>query len=152
MGLCGALYFLTGHSISLSFDLFAPLMFILALILGGVAHEIIHALGWIVFGKVPREAIEFGFNWKGLMPYTHCKTPVKASAYRIGALLPGAITGLLPAVAGLIAGSLWLTMVGAVMIGAAGGDVLILWVLRAVPSDARILDHPTKVGCEVVVE
>ena len=35
---------------------------------------------------------------------------------------------------------------------AAGGDVLILWVLRAIPSDARILDHPTKVGCEVVVE
>ena len=150
-GLC-TLYLFTGRAISLKPDLFALTTFIPTLGFGGLVHEILHALGWMLFGQVPCEAIRFGFSWRGLMPYTHCKVPLKPSAYRIGSLLPGAVTGLLPGVIGLALGSLWLTMLGAVLLGVAGGDMLVLWELRSVPSSASILDHPTKIGCEVLVE
>ncbi|MBN1978608.1 MAG: DUF3267 domain-containing protein [Anaerolineae bacterium] len=146
----GALYLFTGHTISLRPNLLALATFALALGLGGLAHEVLHALGWMLFGRVPYEAIKFGFSWQGLMPYTHCKMPLKPSAYRIGSLLPGAVTGLLPGIVGLALGSLWLTMLGAVLLGAAGGDILVLWEIRSVPSNASILDHPTKTGCEVL--
>ena len=148
----GALYLFAGHTISLRPNLLALVTFALVLGLGGLAHEILHALGWMLFGRVPREAIKFGFSWRGLMPYTHCKMPLKPSAYRIGSLLPGAVTGLLPSVVGLALGSLWLTMLGAVLLGAAGGDMLVLWEIRSVRSNARILDHPTKTGCEILVK
>lgn len=148
----GALYLLSKPTIPLIPNPFALVTFILALTFGCLLHEILHALGWMLFGQVTREAIKFGFSWRGLMPYTHCKVPLSASAYRIGSLFPGVVTGLLPGVVGLVLGSLWLTMLGAVLLGAAGGDMLILWELRSVPPGARILDHPTKTGCEVVVE
>jgi hypothetical protein len=147
----GALYLFTGRTISLMPNLLALTTFTLALGLGSIIHEILHALGWMLFGQVPREAIKFGFSWQGLMPYTHCKMTLKPSAYRIGSLLPGAVTGLLPGIIGLTSGSLWLTMLGAVLLGAAGGDMLVLWELCSVPSNALILDHPTKTGCEVLI-
>ena len=46
---------------------------------------------------------------------------------------------------------IWLvTFFGFLMLVAAAGDVLILWVLRGVPPRAWVQDHPRQVGCLVV--
>lgn len=125
-------------------------LLLLLLIPGTVVHELLHAAGWIYFGKVGRDAIRFGFQWKTLTPYAHCRVPLPASAYRAGTLLPGLVLGVIPGLAGVLLGNFFLVVFGFVFTFAAGGDVLILWLLRGVSPQAMVEDHPTKAGCYVL--
>lgn len=125
------------------------LLFLL-LIPGIIVHELLHAAGWIWSGKVDRNAIRFGFQWKTLTPYAHCTVPLRASAYRAGTLLPGLVLGLIPGLVGVLLDSFFLVVFGFVFTFAAGGDFLILWLLRGVSPDALVEDHPTKAGCYVL--
>jgi hypothetical protein len=120
---------------------------ILAVLL--IAHEFLHALGWMWAGRFGWDQISFGFDRKTFNPYTHVHTPMTARAYRIGAILPGAVTGVIPVLAGWITGSGPLTLIGVFMAIGAVGDLIILWIIRRVPGDALVLDHPTHAGCWV---
>jgi hypothetical protein len=115
-----------------------------------VLHELCHAIGWIIFARVPASHISFGFAWKTLSPYAHAKTPMRADGYRGGVVLPGILTGLLPTLAGILTGQAWLTVPGAVLLSGALGDALVWWVIRDVPGDALVIDHPKNAGCYVI--
>ncbi len=114
-------------------------------------HEGIHALAmWKVAG-VPWSDIGGGVDWSVLTPYVHTSQVMTAGAYRVVALSPGVLLGFLPAVIGIGTGSILLTLYGALFSGAAGGDLLSVWRLRGVPSEAWIQDAGEGCGCEVVV-
>lgn len=119
----------------------------LALVIG---HELVHAVGWMIFGRVPVSEVTFGFAWKTLSPYVHIDRPIRATAYRIGAALPLFITGLFPVVLGTLTNLGWLTVAGAILVSGAVGDILVLWVIRDIPGHALVLDHPKNAGCYVV--
>ena len=62
------------------------------------------------------------------------------------------VLGLIPTVAGILAGSLFWTIVGLMMILSAGGDMLIVLKLLLWKSEAaeqRFVDHPTLAGLVV---
>ncbi|MBI5958553.1 MAG: DUF3267 domain-containing protein, partial [Chloroflexi bacterium] len=61
-----------------------------------IAHELLHAVGWMLAGGFGWDQVSFGIDRKTLSPYTHIHAPMPARAYRIGAVLPGIVTGLLP--------------------------------------------------------
>lgn len=127
----------------------------LARTLGGftlliVAHELVHTAGWVVCGRLPLRAIRFGLDAKTLSPYARALVPMRARAYRIGAALPLLLTGVLPWLVALARGDGLLALLGALLISGAVGDLLVLWAIRAVPADARVLDHPTSAGCYVL--
>jgi hypothetical protein len=117
---------------------------------GIVVHELLHAAGWMWTGKLAREAIRFGVQWKTLTPYAHCTLPLPVSAYRAGTLLPGLVLGIVPGLLGALLGNFFLVALGFVFTAAAGGDFLILWLLRGVSPEAMIEDHPSKAGCYVL--
>jgi hypothetical protein len=122
----------------------------LPLLIGGiVAHEGIHALSWKVLGGASWEHIEFGV--KKLTPYTHCTTTLPLSAYRWGTALPGLVLGVLPLVVGLLWGWGQLFIWGIVFTSAASGDAMVLWLLREAPSRAQVRDHPSEVGCQLLI-
>ncbi|MDQ3586789.1 MAG: hypothetical protein M3375_00315 [Actinomycetota bacterium] len=73
-----------------------------------------------------------------------------AAAYRKAALLPGLVTGLLPMAVGLATGLAPLTLAGAALLGAAGGDWAVVYAIRRVPGDRLVRDHPSEVGAEVL--
>jgi hypothetical protein len=125
-------------------------LLLLGFVGGIVAHEFFHAVGWITAGRLSWSDIKFGFKVEALTPYAHSKVPMPANAYRLGILLPGIVTGLLPGVVGIALGSYSLTALGAILLGSAGGDLLALWAMRFVPGSAVVRDHPSLVGCEVV--
>lgn len=133
---------------SLTTFFWLALLFLLSI----AAHELIHAVTFLLFGKVPVAAIKFGFSWKAAAPYAHCRVPVSARTYRLAVALPGLLLGLAPGVAGLLVGSGWLAIWGTFMTAAAGGDLAVLWAVRAVPRDRLVLDHPTEPGCQVLAE
>ncbi len=144
-------YFLMwGFPDSWKFGIGEVLLTFLGLALLVVAHEAVHALGWMIFGGVPISGIRFGIDKKSLSPYAHARVPMQATGYRIGAALPLIITGILPTLIGTLIGHGWLVFLGAFMIMGAVGDLLILWAIRHVPGDARVLDHPSNAGCYVL--
>lgn len=129
------------------------LLRVVAVFIGSIiVHEILHALGFVLFGGVAWSAIRFGFNWRALAAYACCRVPVPASAYRGATALPGMAMGVIPAVLGVASGIGGLTLWGAVMFLVAAGDFAVLWLVRKVPASARVLDHSEKAGCLVLAE
>lgn len=132
-----------------------PLAMLGALVGGVLVHEALHALAWRVAARamgvpLPTGSVRLGFNWRALTPYAHCAVPMPARAYRIGAAVPGVALGLAPvAVAWATGAGAWLVF-GLLFTLAAGGDALVLWLLRGVPPEARVEDHPTQAGCRVL--
>lgn len=118
-----------------------------AVILGCVAHELLHAAGFIYWGRCDRSSVSFGMNWRALSPYAHCSSPMEAAAYRKAALLPGVVLGAVPLLMGFSLASVSLILFGAIMLIMATGDLLLIWLIRSVPGQTKILDHPTRVGC-----
>ena len=126
-----------------------PILFIVVSV-GVVVHELIHGITWVLFGHKPFASIKFGFQWKTLTPYAHLKEPVEVNAYRLGAFMPGFILGILVYIFSVLLGDGNLFWFSLVHTSAAGGDWLILWLIRNVKAGTQVEDHPTNAGCYVI--
>jgi hypothetical protein len=126
------------------------IILLVVVMLGIVIHELIHGVSWMIFGRKPLSAIKFGFQWKTFTPYAHLKEPVEVNAYRLGAFLPGFILGILTYILSLILGDGNLFWFSLLHTSAAGGDWLILWLIRNVKAGMQVEDHPTNAGCYVI--
>jgi len=137
------------ESFSKGFIIFNFRYFLLIILISIPFHEIIH---WIilVIGKKSVKNVKFGFRIKALCPYVHCKVPVAVQLYRIAIIMPGIILGILPSVYGIITGDSLILFWGLVFIITAGGDLLVLWLIRKVSIDEYVLDHPKKAGCYII--
>jgi hypothetical protein len=131
-------------------DFFTLRVAIPVIIVGIFVHEVIHAIGWSLASGRPLRAIDMGFQLRSLSPYAHPRDPMQAGDYRIGAALPGLVLGILPALVAIVFGWPALLVVGILFTIAAGGDALVLWLIRGVPSDKSVADHPTRAGCVVI--
>ena len=123
---------------------------LLAIVVAVSIHEAIHGLGWALFGRAPLRRVRFGLAARTLNPFAHMLDPIPARAYRWGTALPGLILGLLPCATALAAGSAWWMLFGLTLTLAAGGDMLVLWLLRGVDGNALVIDHPSRAGCLVL--
>ncbi len=130
-------------------DIVASLLIVLGAIVG---HEALHAIGWKFFGRLPWSALRFGVDWKTLSPYCHAKAPMRVSAYRIGAILPGLLIGFLPLMLSLVTGNAPWVLFGAFMTSAAVGDLYVLWIIRHLSPNAWVIDHDSHAGCYVFQE
>ncbi len=127
----------------------SSIIFLVIVLAGIVVHELIHGLTWMIFGSKPFSTIKFGIQWKALTPYAHLSEPIEVNAYRLGAIMPGVILGIIPYLLSLILGNgnlLWFSMIH---LTAAGGDWLVVWLLRKVKKGTLMEDHPTQAGCYV---
>jgi hypothetical protein len=124
--------------------------FLVAIIVGIIVHEYLHKIGWALFAKKPLSSIKFGFQVKTLSPYAHCTEPLELNGYRWGALLPGLLLGILPTIIALAIGHAPLFLFELLFLFAAGGDFLVLWLLRKVKAGVLVEDHPTRAGCFIL--
>ena len=122
------------------------------LVVGVIAHEVLHAVAWKLAARPPKGTVRLGFQWKTVTPYAHCSAPMSARAYRIGAVTPGIVLGLIPIGLALVFGWGGWMMFGLLFTLAAGGDALIVWLLRGVSGHRRVIDHPTRAGCLLLYE
>lgn len=112
-----------------------------------VAHEGLHAAIWKAAGGLRWSDFRFGVQLSTLTPYAHAKVPMTARAYRLGAIAPALVQGVLPWSLGIIFVSPALALIGSLMMVAAAGDLLILWLIRRVSPADLVADHPTNFGC-----
>ncbi len=97
-------------------------------------------------------ALQLGFKWKTLTPYAHMREPIALRAYRWGAIMPAILLGFIPYGTGLLFGSPFWILYGGLFILAAGGDFVILWLLREENGEAVVRDHPSRVRCLVYMD
>ncbi len=121
-------------------------LFIVAYLVSVIVHELIHVVAMIVFGRVPLRSIAWGHRLSEGVLYVHSNEPMSARAYRLVLVLPGVLTGLAPAVWGVVIGNFWITFYGWVMMASAIGDIEVLRLMQGLPSSVRVVDHPEKVG------
>lgn len=112
-------------------------------------HEGTHAVAWKFASGLPWSAFSFGVQWKTVTPYCHCDQPMPAKAYRIGAMAPLVVTGILPWVWSMWIGDPDLALASAMLISGAGGDIYVTWAIRDVPKDIQVQDHDSQAGCLV---
>lgn len=126
--------------------------YVAILTVGVVTHELLHAISWILAGRASWKAIQFGFHWKSLSPYTHLQEPIDPRAYACGVMVPGLALGLLPMLFGVMLGYGTWVWFGGLMTVAACGDVAVWFLLLRLrlPSGYKVQDHPSKVGFFVV--
>lgn len=127
-----------------------PLLTLLAILSGTFLHELIHGITLGIFAKGGFKTVKLGVMWRALTPYTHCNEPLPVNNYRLAIVMPGLILGIIPAIIGTIVGVLWLTILGIFFTWAAGGDFMLVWLLRKVKSVAKVQDHPKELGCYVI--
>lgn len=120
-------------------------------IAGLVLHELIHGITWAKYSKHGMKSIKFGILKPSMIPYCHCKEILKAKHYRIGVVMPALITGFFPTILSIVIGSPLLLIFGIVFVIGAGGDFMILWMLRK-DKNLMISDHPSKIGYIVYKE
>lgn len=127
----------------------AILLFCVAFVGGVLVHEGLHGLGH-VWGEASWADVRFGMHWQALTPFAQCTVPTRARSYRLAIALPGLVLGVGPLAIGLWTGTWLATFYAFLMLVAAAGDFLILWILRGVPAGAWVQDHPQQVGCLIV--
>jgi hypothetical protein len=123
---------------------YAVLLF--SILLGACVHELIHALVWALSAPSGFRSVKFGFDFRNLAPYVHCKEYLELPAYRAGVIAPGLLLGVLPAMVGIIAGHGWLLCFGTFFTAGAAGDFYSLIKLRPFESSSEVLDHPDHLG------
>jgi hypothetical protein len=126
--------------------LLAFLVVCLCLVVGMVAHELIHGMTWAVFAKNGFRSIRFGVVWKMLTPYCHCSEPLTVRHYALGGIMPTILLGIVPALLAIAIGSVGLLAFGVFFITAGSGDLLVIYALRHERGDALVEDHPSEVG------
>lgn len=113
---------------------------------GIFVHELIHGIFSAIFSKNGFKSVKFGFAWKSLTPFCHCKEALTVNNYRIVVAAPLIILGNFPALLGLTFGLNNLFGFGLFFTIVAGGDILILWKLRNEKKDSFVKDSPDKAG------
>jgi hypothetical protein len=114
-----------------------------------VVHELLHGLGWRVLGRVRWSSVSFIATRRGLGIAAVLKEPVSAAVFRTAALAPALLLGILTLGFAFISGSGLILLWGAFFLFECITDVALLVATRSLPSSARLISHPTELGCIV---
>jgi hypothetical protein len=139
----------TYKSLALDFGTYKSIKIFGVILLGVIAHELIHGITWARFTKRGFSSIRFGVIWKYLSPYCHCNEPLQVRHYLLGAIMPGIVLGIIPLVLALVTGNIQLFLFGIVFSVGATGDFMMVNLLRKERMTNLVQDHPSKVGCYI---
>jgi hypothetical protein len=101
-------------------------------------HELVHVIGFRIGGGLGRGQVAIRFSYRHLLLHVALRVPVRVGRLRFAALLPGVLLGVVPLVAGALAGSGKLLVIGALMTAAAGGDVAVVAAVRGLEAETRV--------------
>jgi len=118
-----------------------------AFFVGIFVHEWLHAISFRIFGGVTKESISYRRQWKTLDIQTMCAAPMTAGAYRIAALMPALLMGLVPAAISLAYGIGWLAVWSVLALNSVTSDIVSVWAIRSMGNSERVFMNvdPAKV-------
>ena len=121
---------------------------LLILIIGIIAHELIHGIVFAIYSENKFKSIKFGIMpaSKLFSPYYHCNEVLNIKHYRIALIMPTILLGIIPALISIFIGNIFLLFWGTIFIMAGGGDILMFVKLLKEKKDNWVLDHPSEAG------
>ena len=123
------------------------LIFVAALLVGVFVHEGLHGVAIVLLARGGWRSLEFGFDRKTLSPFAHSRVPLRAWQMTVVCLAPLVGLGLLPAVAAVMEGSVFVYALSVIFIVASGGDMLYVGMLaRYAKRRDWVRDLPDAVG------
>jgi len=134
---------------ALRFGDYKLLKALFVILIGIIAHELIHGITWARFAEKGFKSISFGVAWRYMSPYCHCNEPLLVKHYLLGAIMPGIILGIVPLLLALFTGNILLFLFGITFSVAATGDFMMVNMLRKESMTSLVQDHPEKVGCYI---
>ncbi|WP_155593159.1 DUF3267 domain-containing protein [Lysinibacillus cavernae] len=117
-------------------------LFVILYIIFIILHEAFHLIGFMIFGKVPFNALKYGMNLELGIAYATTEQPLYNHAMKKALLLPFWTTGVLPTIIGFYLNSTVLILIGAFLIAGAVGDFAMYKELRKYPKNALVQDDP----------
>lgn len=142
--LAGFLHQFFHGELNVIFNIWDILLFSASYFLFIVLHEFFHLLGFRIAGKVPWRELAWGVDLKKGIAYAHSRKKIRVKEMRAALILPFYVTGLLPFVLGIGLNSIFLSLLGAFLMGGCTGDFAFIYKLRKFPPDAMVKDHPTE--------
>ena len=150
LGVGSVLLYQVCHGTSYREELYhypSRLIFLMVAVAGMILlHELIHAFCFALYAKHGFRHIKLGFKWNYLAPYCHCGEAVKVWQYGVAVLMPTLLLGFIPLLTGLAVGNFCVYLAGMLLVGGGIGDMLVFSLLRSIPKNAAVIDHPDKVG------
>lgn len=116
--------------------------------MGGIlAHELLHAMGFVLFGHVKPSEIQFGAHWRYFAFYAHAQKPMSKKAYRISLWIPFWTLGIAPLVYSCIKADFGVFLFACLFTTSAVGDLIMAYLIEPLPKESFLQDHPSKIGC-----
>ena len=124
------------------------ILFIFIFVLGIFLHEFIHGIFFAKYSKNKFKSIKYGIlpKEKLFTPYCHCMEILEINHYRVAAIMPTIILGIIPVIISFIIGNFSLLSFGILFITAGCGDILMLLKLVKEKKDILIYDLPDDAG------
>ena len=119
-------------------------------IVGMFAHEGIHALSGILFGKLSARQVKFGFDIRGMNLFTHFEAPMPIRGFLSTALLPCAITAILPCALLTAFGGIIPLGAACLLFAGCAGDIVTFVSALKQDKNTLVSDHPTALAYYLV--
>lgn len=107
-----------------------------------ILHEFFHLLGFKLFGKVSWRSMKVGADLQQGIAYATTTMHMPNHAVKKALLLPFWMTGIVPAILGLIFDHTSFLILGALLIGGAAGDFSMYRQLKQYPNHWMVQDDP----------
>lgn len=110
-------------------------------------HEGLHAIGFLVFSKAPRESVKFGFHKEYLTPYCHCSNFENTKfGYISTMMLPNIILIIISVEILFLTNNLFWSLIAAFVISSGAGDYYMAYLVSKYKNTTKFIDHPTEPG------
>ena len=115
-----------------------------------ILHEAIHAVGFIIFAKVPIEKVKFGFHKQYYVPYCSADGIISKFGYLAALLLPNILLGSIGLISLFYTNNVLWSIFVSWLVASGSGDYYMLRLVSKYNSNSRFMDHPTEPGFFVI--
>jgi hypothetical protein len=117
--------------------------------LSAMVRELLRVISWLVVGRVRWSAVSFILTRRGLGLTAILRAPIPVTAFRIAAIVPTLVLGLVPLGIAFATHSGLVALWGAFLLFEGLADCALLAAIRRLPATAQVTSHPTELGCVV---
>lgn len=115
-----------------------------------IFHEVIHAVGFIIFAKVPIDKVKFGFHKQYYVPYCSADGVISKFGYISALLLPNILLGSIGLIYLFFTNNFLWSIFVTWIVASGSGDYYMLYLVSKYNNKSKFMDHPTEPGFFVI--
>lgn len=114
-------------------------------------HELLHGVGYVVFGGLAWSEVKFGVNRKAWVLYCNCLAPVRNAPFVASAMLPVSVLFPISVFLWMSVPNLLTVSLSAMTLASACGDLMMTHKMLSQPNSVYVVEHPSGIGGNLFV-